>query len=55
MPTLMWAREITERTGLASGLQLTGEVFGSTATIIFDQAENRLQAVQAIPVATLGR
>jgi len=29
-------------------------VFGSPASIVFDQAENRLHTIKAIMVATLG-
>ena len=37
------AREIMEHTGMTSGLEVTGEVFRSPASILFDQAENRLR------------
>ena len=47
-------REIMERTGMTSGLEVTDEVFGSPASIVFDQAENRLHTIKAILVATLG-
>jgi ornithine carbamoyltransferase len=33
---------------------VTGEVFRSPASIVFDQAENRLHTIKAILVATLG-
>jgi ornithine carbamoyltransferase len=46
-------REIMEHTGMTSGLEVTGEVFGSGASIVFDQAENRLHTIKAILVATL--
>lgn len=46
-------REIMEHTGMASGLEVTDEVFESSASIVFDQAENRLHTVKAILVATL--
>ena len=39
---------------MTSGLEVTGEVFGSRASIVFDQAENRLHTIKAILVATLG-
>jgi ornithine carbamoyltransferase len=48
-------REIMEHTGMTSGLEVTGEVFESPASIVFDQAENRLHTIKAILVATLGR
>jgi ornithine carbamoyltransferase len=47
-------REIMEHTGMTSGLEVTGEVFGSPASIVFDQAENRLHTIKAVLVATLG-
>jgi len=47
-------REIMEHTGMTDGLEVTGEVFGSGASIVFDQAENRLHTIKAILVATLG-
>ncbi len=46
-------REIMEHTGMTSGLEVTGEVFESAASIVFDQAENRLHTIKAILVATL--
>ena len=47
-------REIMEHTGMADGLEVTDEVFESSASIAFDQAENRLHTIKAILVATLG-
>jgi ornithine carbamoyltransferase len=47
-------REIMEHTGMTNGLEVTGEVFTSPASIVFDQAENRLHTIKAILVATLG-
>ena len=47
-------REIMEHTGMTGGLEVTGEVFGSPASIVFDQAENRLHTIKAILVVTLG-
>jgi ornithine carbamoyltransferase len=47
-------REMMEHTGMTSGLEVTGEVFQSDASIVFDQAENRLHTIKAILVATLG-
>lgn len=45
---------IAQATGL-SALEVTDEVFESPASIVFDQAENRLHTIKAIMVATLGR
>ena len=47
-------REIMEHTGMASGLEVTDEVFRSPASIVFDQAENRLHTIKAVLVATFG-
>ena len=47
-------REIAEATGMSDGLEVTDEVFRSPASIVFDQAENRLHTIKAILVATLG-
>jgi ornithine carbamoyltransferase len=47
-------REMMEHTGMQSGLEVTGEVFESPASIVFDQAENRLHTIKALLVATLG-
>jgi len=45
--------EIAAATGMAGGLEVTDEVFRSPASIVFDQAENRLHTIKAILVATL--
>jgi ornithine carbamoyltransferase len=47
-------REIMEHTGMTNGLEVTDEVFTSKASIVFDQAENRLHTIKAVLVATLG-
>jgi ornithine carbamoyltransferase len=44
--------ELFARTGL-SALEVTDEVFESDASIVFDQAENRLHTAKAVMVATL--
>jgi ornithine carbamoyltransferase len=54
-PNTTVGREMMEHTGMTSGLEVTGEVFESPASIVFDQAENRLHTIKAILVATLGR
>jgi ornithine carbamoyltransferase len=46
-------REIMEHTGMSAGLEVTDEVFQSAASIVFDQAENRLHTIKAVLVATL--
>ncbi len=45
-------REIHERFGLTE-LEVTDEVFESPASVVFDQAENRLHTIKALMVATL--
>jgi ornithine carbamoyltransferase len=46
--------EIMAHTGMGSGLEVTHEVFESPASVVFDQAENRLHTIKAVLVATLG-
>jgi ornithine carbamoyltransferase len=38
-----------------AALEVTEEVFESPASIVFDQAENRLHTIKAVMVATLGQ
>lgn len=45
--------ELFRSTGLTA-LEVTDEVFESTASIVFDQAENRMHTIKAVMVATLG-
>ena len=45
--------EIFETYGL-DGLEVTDDVFESPASIVFDQAENRMHTIKAVMVATLG-
>ncbi|MEU9390263.1 ornithine carbamoyltransferase [Streptomyces sp. NPDC048324] len=45
-------RQLLDTYGL-DGLEVTDEVFSSAASIVFDQAENRLHTVKAVLVATL--
>ena len=53
-PNTVVGREMMEHTGMTEGLEVTGEVFESPASIVFDQAENRLHTIKALMVATLG-
>ena len=46
--------EIMAHTNMPDGIEITDEVFESDASIVFDQAENRLHTIKAIMVATLG-
>jgi ornithine carbamoyltransferase len=45
--------QIYQKFGL-DGLEVTEEVFESPASIVFDQAENRMHTIKAVMVATLG-
>ena len=45
--------QILDKWGL-SALEVTDEVFESPASIVFDQAENRLHTIKAAMVATVG-
>ena len=47
------AKAIQEKFGLDS-MEVTDEVFESPASIVFDQAENRMHTIKAILVATIG-
>lgn len=47
-------KEMEEKFGLEQGMEVTEEVFESAASIVFDEAENRLHTIKAIMVATLG-
>lgn len=35
-------------------MEVTEEIFESEASVVFDQAENRLHTIKAVMVATLG-
>ena len=45
--------EIYEKFGIEA-MEVTEEVFESKASIVFDQAENRMHTIKAVMVATLG-
>lgn len=45
--------EIYQKYGL-DGMEVTEEVFESEASVVFDQAENRMHTIKAVMVATLG-
>jgi len=45
--------EIFRKFGL-NGMEVTEEVFESPASIVFDEAENRMHTIKAVMVATLG-
>lgn len=46
-------REMKEEFGI-DAMEVTDEVFESPASIVFDQAENRMHTIKAVLVATLG-
>lgn len=46
-------QEIYEKYGL-DGMEVTEDVFESSHSIVFDEAENRLHTIKAVMVATLG-
>ncbi|HED1422179.1 TPA: ornithine carbamoyltransferase [Kluyvera georgiana] len=41
--------------GMHGGMEVTDEVFESSASIVFDQAENRMHTIKAVMVATLSQ
>ncbi len=45
--------EIFQKFGL-DGMEVTEDVFESSASIVFDQAENRMHTIKAVMVSTLG-
>lgn len=45
--------EIFQKYGL-DGMEVTDDVFESPASVVFDQAENRVHTIKAVMVATLG-
>jgi ornithine carbamoyltransferase len=46
-------KQILDKYGI-EGMEVTEEVFESPASIVFDQAENRLHTIKGVMVATLG-
>ena len=46
-------KELYEKYGLTA-LEVTEDVFESPASLVFDEAENRLHTIKAVMVATLG-
>ena len=46
-------QEIYEKFGIEA-MEVTDEVFESEASIVFDEAENRMHTIKAVMVATLG-
>ncbi|RLM21390.1 ornithine carbamoyltransferase [Brenneria alni] len=48
-------KQMAEQYGLHGGMEVTDEVFESTHSIVFDQAENRMHTIKAVMVATLSQ
>jgi len=46
-------QQIYDKRGV-DALEVTDEVFESTASVVFDQAENRMHTIKALMIATLG-
>nr|WP_113865300.1 ornithine carbamoyltransferase [Brenneria salicis]NMN93059.1 ornithine carbamoyltransferase [Brenneria salicis ATCC 15712 = DSM 30166]RBP65136.1 ornithine carbamoyltransferase [Brenneria salicis ATCC 15712 = DSM 30166]RLM31648.1 ornithine carbamoyltransferase [Brenneria salicis ATCC 15712 = DSM 30166] len=46
-------KQMAEQYGLHGGMEVTDEVFESSHSIVFDQAENRMHTIKAVMVATL--
>ncbi len=46
--------ELMAATGNPNGVEVTEDVFESPASIVFDEAENRMHTIKAVMVATLG-
>ena len=46
-------RKVAAEFGLVGGVEVTDEVFESPASVVFDQAENRMHTIKAILLATL--
>ncbi|NOJ05308.1 ornithine carbamoyltransferase [Vibrio splendidus] len=47
-------QQVADKYGM-NGLEVTGEVFESDYSIVFDEAENRMHTIKAVMVATLGQ
>lgn len=47
-------KQVSEDFGLKNGIEVTEEVFESSNSLVFDQAENRMHTIKAVMVATLG-
>jgi ornithine carbamoyltransferase len=52
--TKVGAQVAAEHPHLADGIEVTDEVFESAASVVFDQAENRMHTIKAVLVSSLG-
>ncbi|HGN9371528.1 TPA: ornithine carbamoyltransferase [Citrobacter pasteurii] len=48
-------KQMAQEYGLHGGMEVTDEVFESSASIVFSQAENRMHTIKAVMVATLAK
>ncbi len=48
-------QQMAAQYGFENGMEVTNEVFESPASIVFDQAENRMHTIKAVMVATLAK
>ncbi|MNT20607.1 Ornithine carbamoyltransferase chain F [compost metagenome] len=48
-------KQMAKEFDLHGGMEVTDKVFESDASIVFDQAENRMHTIKAVMVATLGQ
>lgn len=46
-------QQVSEQFGFDDGIEVTDEVFSGPASVVFDQAQNRLHTIKAMMVATL--
>jgi ornithine carbamoyltransferase len=46
-------KQIYEKFGIEA-MEVTGEVFESSASVVWDEAENRMHTIKAVMVAMLG-
>ena len=51
--TTVVGKHVADEFGLRDGVEVSNEVFESAASIVFDQAENRMHTIKAVLVATL--
>ena len=47
-------KEMSEEIWHLTDMEVTDEVFESSQSVVFDEAENRMHTIKAVMVATLG-